>query len=44
MLDRSVPFADLYRDARINEIANAAPEAGFGDYLRRELEARRHDR
>jgi hypothetical protein len=44
MLDRSVPFADLWRVARINEIANAAPETGFGDYVRRELEARRHDR
>jgi hypothetical protein len=44
VLDRSVPFDELYRTARINEIANAAPEVGFGDHLRRELEARRHDR
>jgi hypothetical protein len=44
ILDRSVPFADLHRRARINEIANAAPEVGFGGYLRNELESRRHDR
>jgi hypothetical protein len=43
-LDRSLPFDELKRLALINDIANAAPEAGFGDHLRRELERRRHDR
>jgi hypothetical protein len=43
-LDRSLPFEQLQRLARINEIANAAPEAGFGEHLRRELEKRRHER
>lgn len=41
-LDRSLPFDELRRLARINDIANAAPEEGFGDYLRREMERRRH--
>ena len=43
-LDRSLPFDELRRLALINDIANAAPEAGFGDHLRRELERRRHER
>jgi len=43
-LDRSLPFDELQRLALINDIANAAPEVGFGDHLRRELETRRHDR
>lgn len=43
-LDRSIPFDELRRLALINDIANAAPEAGFGDHLRRELESRRHER
>jgi hypothetical protein len=30
--------------AYINDIANAAPEEGFGDHLRRELERIRHER
>jgi hypothetical protein len=42
-LDRSLPFDDLRRLALINDFANAAPEAGFGDHLRRELERRRHE-
>ena len=28
----------------LNDIANSAPEEGFGDHIRRELERRRHDR
>jgi hypothetical protein len=43
-LDRSVPFAELRRMSLLNEIANCAPETGFGDYIRRELEDRRHER
>jgi len=43
-LDRSLPFADLRRTAFLNEIANSAPEEGFGDHIRRELERRRHER
>ena len=43
-LDRTLPFTDLKRSARLNDIANSAPEDGFGDYLRRELEQRRHGR
>jgi hypothetical protein len=42
-LDTSVPFEELRRTARMNDIANAAPEVGFGDYLRSELERRRHE-
>lgn len=43
-LDRSLPFEELRRLAYINDIANAAPEEGFGDHLRRELERIRHER
>jgi hypothetical protein len=43
-LDRTLPFQELRRIASLNEIANAAPEHGFGDYVRRELEKRRHER
>jgi hypothetical protein len=43
-LDRSIPFDELRRLALINDIVNAAPEADFGDHLRRELEKRRHER
>jgi hypothetical protein len=43
-LDRSLPFEELRRAAYLNEAANAAPENGFGDYVRRELGRRRHDR
>jgi hypothetical protein len=42
-LDRSLPFDKLRWRAFINEIANNAPEEGFGDHLRRELERRRHE-
>jgi hypothetical protein len=41
-LDRTLPFQELRRVARLNEIANSAPEIGFGDYIRRELERRRN--
>ena len=40
-LDRSLPFDDLRRAAYLTDVANAAPADGFGDYIRRELEARR---
>jgi hypothetical protein len=43
-LDRSLPFQELQRVARLNDIANSAPEDGFGDHIRRELEGRRHER
>lgn len=43
-LDRTLPFPDLKRAARLNDIANSAPEEGFGDHIRRELEKRRHGR
>jgi hypothetical protein len=43
-LDQSLPFAELRRSAYLNDIANIAPAEGFGDYIRRELERRRHDR
>ena len=42
-LDRSLPFAELKRLAYLNDVANAAPVEGFGDYVRRELENRRHE-
>jgi hypothetical protein len=43
-LDRTLPFSELRRSAYLNDIANYAPENGFGDYVRRELERRRHER
>jgi hypothetical protein len=43
-LDTSLPFPELRRLARLDEIANSAPELGFGDYIRSELEKRRHER
>jgi len=39
-LDQSLPFEELRRLALINDIANDAPEDGFGDFLRRELDRR----
>jgi hypothetical protein len=39
-LDRSLPFDELRRRAYLSDIANNAPESGFGDHIRRELEAR----
>ena len=43
-LDRTLPFQELRRLAYLNDIANTAPAAGFGDHIRRELERRRHER
>jgi Domain of unknown function (DUF4105) len=43
-LDRTLPFPELRRIAYLNDIANRAPEADFGDYIRRELQRRRHER
>jgi hypothetical protein len=43
-LDRTLPFAELRRAAYLNDIANRAPEEGFGDHIRRELERRRRER
>jgi hypothetical protein len=43
-LDRTLPFKELRRLAYLNDIANTAPAAGFGDHIRHELERRRHER
>ena len=43
-LDRTLPFDELRRAAELTDVANAAPRDGFGDHVRRELEARRRDR
>jgi hypothetical protein len=43
-LDRTLHFDELRRFAYLNDVANAAPEEGFGDHIRRELERRRHER
>jgi len=43
-LDRSLPFPELRRIAYLNEVANGAPEQGFGDHIRHELERRRLER
>jgi hypothetical protein len=43
-LDQSLPFPELRRTAYLTDVANSAPEAGFGDHIRRELERRRHER
>ena len=43
-LDRTLPFAELRQLAYLNDVANAAPEEGFGDHIRHELEKRRHER
>ena len=43
-LDQTLPFQELRRLAYLNDIANSAPAAGFGDHIRRELERRRHER
>jgi hypothetical protein len=42
-LERSLPFPELRKAAFLNDIANNAPEVGFGDHIRRELERRRHE-
>jgi hypothetical protein len=43
-LDQTLPFEELQQRAYLNEIANQAPEDGFGDHIRRELEENRHER
>jgi hypothetical protein len=43
-LDRTLPFQELRQIASLNQIANTAPENGFGDHIRRELERCRHER
>jgi hypothetical protein len=43
-LDRTLTFPELRQFAYLNDIANRAPEEGFGDYIRSELERRRHGR
>jgi hypothetical protein len=43
-LDSTLPFPELRRIAYLNDVANSAPEAGFGDHIRRELERRCHER
>lgn len=43
-LDRTLPFPELRRIGYLNDVANGAPEDGFGDHVRRELEGRRHGR
>jgi hypothetical protein len=43
-MDRTLPFSELWRATYLNDIANGAPAEGFGDYVRRELERRRHER
>jgi hypothetical protein len=43
-LDRTLPFQELRRIASLHDIANSAPENGFGDHIRRELERCRHER
>lgn len=43
-IENSMPFEELHRHALINDIANAAPEVGFGEHLRHELERRHHER
>ena len=43
-LDRSLPFEELRRISYINDIAETAPEKGFGDHLRSEIERLRYGR
>lgn len=43
-LDRTLPFPELRRIAYLNDVANSAPEDGFGNHIRHELERRRHER
>jgi hypothetical protein len=40
-LDQSLPFHELRKLASLTTIANGAPENGFGDHIRCELERRR---
>ncbi len=43
-LDRTLPFPELRRVVGLNDIANNAPEEGFGDFIRQQLDRRRHER
>jgi len=43
-LDQTLPFQELRRIAMLKDIANSAPESGFGDHIRLELDRRRHER
>ncbi len=43
-LDRTLPFPELRRCAHLNDIAINAPDEGFGDYIRQQIERRRHER
>jgi hypothetical protein len=43
-LDRTLTFQELRRFAYLTDIANEAPEPGFGDYIRCELDRRRNER
>jgi hypothetical protein len=43
-LDRILPFPELRQIVSLNDIANNAPEEGFGDFIRQQLERRRHER
>ncbi len=36
-LDQTLPFAELKRQSRVNDVANAAPVDGFGEYIRSHL-------
>jgi hypothetical protein len=36
-LESQLPFAELKRQSKVNEIANQAPVEGFGDYIRNAL-------
>ena len=43
-LDRSLPFPELRRKASLNDIAINAPDEGFGEYIRQQLDRRRNER
>jgi hypothetical protein len=43
-LDRTLTFQELQQFASLNDIANSAPENGFGDHIRGEMERRRNER
>lgn len=36
-LEQHLPFEELKRSSLLNEVANRAPESGFGDFVRNEL-------
>jgi hypothetical protein len=42
-LDRTLPLPELRRIVSLNDIANNAPEEGFGDFIRQQLDRRRHE-